>query len=195
MACQFAQDTDPRFPLLYFTIDSAILAGVVAVLTLVGWDGFWQRRIQLTAMVGVLVSAIVFAAVIAPATPTGTWIQPHDDLAVRVATVLFHAVAPVLVTMGYLIGPQRQSLRTSLRWSYLWPLTYLGGLAVLAAVVGPGVIPYPSLRPDVMGWPTVLGACLAVTGLIAVLVIGLHVLGRAVARRMTASDTRPTEVP
>lgn len=165
VACQFIQHTDPRLPLVYFTIDSAVLAGVAAALTLGGATGAWVQRLRLAAVVGVGLSAIVFASVIAPASPTGTWFQPHDDLAVRTATLLLHGVAPVLVTTEYVVRPTCLSGRDSVRWSYAWPLSYLLGIAVLAAVAGAAAIPYPFLRPAVSGWPTTVGAYV---GLIAV---------------------------
>lgn len=43
-----------------------------------------------------LVSAVVFATVIAPRTVAGGWFQPSDNRWVRTATVLMHAVIPVL---------------------------------------------------------------------------------------------------
>lgn len=96
--CQFLQRTDPRFPLVYFTVLSGALAGVVALAEVL----FRRRHFvidasRVAAAVGVIVSAVIFAALIAPATPTGTWFQPWDDLWARVATALFHAVAPVLM--------------------------------------------------------------------------------------------------
>jgi hypothetical protein len=123
VVCQFVQDTDPRFPLWYFTIDSAVLAGVAALLALLsgGRRGGW--RLRLAGVIGVCLSAAVFATVIAPATETGTWFQPHDDPVVRTATVLLHGVAPVLVVVDYLARADAPSVRQSLAWSYVWPDT------------------------------------------------------------------------
>lgn len=178
MVCQFNQGTDPRFPLLYFSVDSAVLAVVAAVLTLKGCDSVWSRRLRLAAAVGVLMSAVVFAAVIAPATPTGTWFQPHDDIPVRTATLLIHGVAPVLVTVDYLLRPTPLPPRASTLWAYAWPLAYLAGLGALAGVLGPEVVPYLFMRPSLTGWPTVLAAFVALFVLVGVLGWVLGVLGR-----------------
>lgn len=192
VACQFIQSTDPRFPLVYFTIDSAVLAGVAAALTLRGATGAWVQRLRLAAVVGVGLSAIFFAAVIAPATPTGTWFQPHDDFMVRTATLLLHGVAPVLVTAEYVLRPPRLSLRDSVAWSYPWPLLYLAGIGVLAAVGGAETIPYPFLRPAVTGWPTTV---VAYMGLVAVLgLLGWSVGALADTRWCGSRIDDPTEV-
>jgi hypothetical protein len=181
VVCQFIQRTDPRFPLLYFTVDSAVLAAVAAVLALAGRDGSWVRRVRLAAVVGVVVSGIVFAAVIAPATETGTWFQPHDDLPVRTATVLLHAVAPILVTVDYLMRRSGLSIRATILWSYPWPLGYLAGIGVLAGLVGSEVMPYPFLRPSTSGGATVAGAYVALIVVVGVVGLLLGAGGRWMA--------------
>jgi hypothetical protein len=185
VVCQLVQGTDPRLPLMYFTVDSAILAGAVAVLTLAGRDGTWMWRLRLAAVVGVVISALVFAVLIAPATPTGTWFQPHDDVVVRVATVLMHGVAPVLVAVDYLVRPHRHTIGTTVAWCYPWPLLYVGGLGLLAIVSRQDMIPYPFLQPALVGWPTVAGALLALTAVVTLLGVALAVLDRAMGRRVT----------
>ncbi|WP_006246341.1 Pr6Pr family membrane protein [Mycolicibacterium tusciae] len=184
--CQFTQGTDPRFPLLYFTVDSAVLSAVVALFSLLGWQGERVMRARLTAVVGVLVSAMVFAAVIVPATETGTWFQPHDDLPVRTATVLMHAVAPILVTLDYVLRRNMHSIRIAVLWAYSWPLAYIGGLNVLALILGSDMIPYPFLQPAAVGWPTVAGAVAVLAVLVGLLGAILGVIDHAVARRSVA---------
>lgn len=180
--CQFAQSTDSRFPFLYFSVDSAVLAGVVGLLTLLGWQGEWSARLRLTSAVGVLVSAFVFAAAIAPASGTGTWFQPNDDLWVRAAAVLMHGVAPVLVTLDFALRKYADSVRSAVLWSFLWPLIYLAVLIVGALIVGSNVIPYPFLRPASMGWPTVATAVVVLTVLIGLLGAMLGVSNHACGR-------------
>ncbi|WP_370500196.1 Pr6Pr family membrane protein [Mycolicibacterium sp. jd] len=192
VVCQFMQRTDPRFPLLYFTVDSAILAGAVSALSVAGFKSEWLSRLRLTAAVGVLISAIVFATLIAPASETGTWFQPHDDVAVRVATALMHGVAPIMVTVDAVLRVDTQSIRSTLSWSYLWPLVYMAGLALLAGVVGPDVIPYPFLRPRVVGWPTAVVCLVVLLGLVAALGFSLGLINRAVGRRLGSNATSPT---
>lgn len=178
VVCQFVQRTDPRFPLLYFTVDSAVLSAIAAALALGGWDGPWFTRLRVAATVGVVVSAIVFATVIAPATETGTWFQPHDDLPVRTATLLMHGVAPVLVTVDYLLRDIRLSVRATVLWSYPWPLGYLAGMGLLAWLFGSDVMPYPFLRPSVSGDVTVVGAYLALIAAVGLVGLVIGVLSR-----------------
>lgn len=189
VVCQFVQGTDPRFPLMYFTVDSAILAGVVAALSLASRDGPWVWRLRLAAVSGVVISGLAFAVLIVPATETGTWFQPHDDLAVRVANVLLHGVAPVLVTIDYLIRPPRRSIGTTVAWCYPWPLLYIAGLGLLVAVGRQDAIPYPFLQPALVGWAAVGGALLAFNALVGVLGVALALLNRATSRCL-ADDPR-----
>ncbi len=194
--CQFTQHTDPRCPFWYFSVDSAVLVGVVAALTLWGWRGRWCVRARLTSVVGVWVSAIVFAAVIAPATQTGTWFQPHDDLRARAATVLMHGVAPIIVTLDGVLRNHAPSIRGAVLWSYPWPLSYLGAVIALALIFGSTVIPYPFLRPAQTGWPVVLAAIGVLTVLVGLSGAALGFLCRARAPRTgLMSPTRHLSFP
>ena len=184
---QFMQHTDPRFPLWYFTVDSAIFAGIAAAADLVSPQARWVGVLRHTAAAGVVVSAVIFAAVIAPASPSGTWFQGHDDLRVRVATVLFHAVAPVLVIGCYLLRPTGIRGRAAAGYALLWPLAYLLGLCVMVGVRGPGIIPYPFLAPGQMGWGIVGLAAGLLTVLIAGTGAGLGAMNRRGSR--TALDS------
>jgi hypothetical protein len=172
---QFVQRTDPRFPLVYLTIDSAVLEAAVLSASMASGRDRWPR-VRGAATLGVIVSALVYAAVIAPATPTGTWFQPHDDLAVRTATVLLHGVAPVLVLIdfaghAYPEGPIRREVA---RW-LIWPTAYLAAVVLTAAA---GVtVPYDFIRPSVVGLP---GAIAGTAGALCLFAAaGVALLGTA----------------
>lgn len=114
---------------------SGALAGVAALAEVL----FRRRHFVIDASrvataVGVIFSAVIFAALIAPASPTGTWFQPWDDLWVRVATALFHAVAPVLIATDFVLRPPALSLPQWIAAACSLPLTYLAFLAVAASV-------------------------------------------------------------
>lgn len=150
--CQFIQDTDPRFPLVYFTVLSGVIVGLVAVVAIsIRGHSAIVERARITATVGVVVSAIIFATVIAPASSTGTWFQPWDDAWVRAATVLFHAVAPVLVVADLVLRRSGLSRGEWVLAAYIWPLSYLMLIAVAGTAFGLP-IPYPFLSPAQMGW-------------------------------------------
>lgn len=166
--CQFIQHTDPRFPLVYFTVLSGVLAGLVAALEVTSRPcGLYGDGARLTAAVGVVVSAIIFAALIAPASPTGTWFQPWDDVWVRIATVLFHGVGPILVVADLVLRRPRLTVAQWFMTAYSWPVTYLLALAV-AATTFDVTIPYPFLSPSEMGWSTV---SIAITSLAAAICV------------------------
>lgn len=149
--CQFIQKTDPVFPLWYFTVDSAILAAVVSL-----WSAhrpndqaaIFLRGLATTAVV---LSAIVYAAVIAPMSPTGTWFQPWDDLWVRAALVLMHGIAPFLVVAQFLTyaAPRTGLSRVAATWC-LWPALYVVCMLTAAAFTT-ARIPYAFLDPEEMG--------------------------------------------
>nr|MDT0524906.1 hypothetical protein [Streptomyces sp. DSM 41633] len=139
---------------MYFTVCSGLLAGIVAIVELPDRHARRLGACRVAAAVGVVLSAVIFAVVIAPATPTGTWFQPWDDAWVRTATVLFHGVAPVLVITNLILRQSGLPLWGWLVAAYSWPLLYL---AVIGAAAGTrGVrIPYPFLSPSLMGWSSV----------------------------------------
>ncbi|HUO37167.1 MAG TPA: hypothetical protein VMU34_04655 [Mycobacterium sp.] len=181
VTCQFIQQTDPRFPLVYFTIWSALLAGLTAAATLWRPNWAWLVPARVATTVGVLVSAVIFAAVIAPATPTGTWFQPWDDGLVRAANVLAHGVAPVFVVVDLCTRRPWRRLSGWLAAAYAWPLTYL---AASSALVMFGVGPvYPFLSPSQCGWSTVLMTIAALIVLVGVLTAILRALSVVVCRQ------------
>lgn len=166
---QFVQSTDAIFPLLYFTVDSAVFAGGVACLAVLRPPSDKLVLLRASSSVAVLLSAVIYAAVIAPASETGSWVQPHDDYWVRTATFLFHLLIPILVTLDF-IGQDvgRTRLRSVLLSCLAWPLLYL---AAVGAVTGLGVarMPYPFLDPSKFGAYVVLQSAGVMTLLIAIL--------------------------
>ncbi|EHB48693.1 hypothetical protein MycrhDRAFT_5534 [Mycolicibacterium rhodesiae JS60] len=182
VTCQFVQHTDPRFPLLYFTVDSAVLAAVTAAITLTRPQFRYLPALRVTSAVAVVVSALIFATVIAPATPTGTWIQPHDDNWVATATILMHGVAPLLVSIALPSLP----LPMYLRYGYLWPVVYLAALVVVATL-GSVPMPYPFLAPSQIGCPGAIASAVALAAIIAAVSCALYGLNRLL--RIQATQT------
>lgn len=188
VVCQLVQGTDPAPALTYYTVDSAVLLVAALVLGSARPRWAWVDGVRGAATSGVLLSSLVFATLIAPSTPTGTWIQPHDDPWVRVANVLLHGVGPVLATADYFVRPQRPgrgTFVTALRWC-LWPLAYFAVMLPLD-LTGSAHVPYPFLDVHEAGWAAVLGA---VTGLFVV-VLGLGSALVALHRRPGRASPRP----
>lgn len=188
VVCQLVQRTDPTFALAYFTVDSALLLAVTLAASAVRPGMRLVEGLRGAATAGVVLSALVYATVIAPQSATGTWFAPWDDLPVRTATLLMHGVAPFLAVADLLLhdlltGRVRDgaevpvpALRTAVRW-LVWPAAYLVVMTAVQ-VSGVGQIPYPFLRAEslaallpVVGAAVVL--CAATAG-IGVLLVLLH---------------------
>ncbi|TQE17486.1 hypothetical protein SipoB123_36455 [Streptomyces ipomoeae] len=167
VVCQFVQRTDPTPPLLYFTVDSALLAAAVLIRRLLQGpeSGAWGERIHGSAVVGVVLSSLVYATVIAPSGPTGTWFGAHDDGWTNTATILLHGAAPVLVAAEFLISPC--SLTSTLReatFLAVWPAAYLAAVGALCWS-GAATMPYLFLRPSQFG---AIGVTAAIATLYAI---------------------------
>lgn len=180
-ACQFIQQTDSRFALLYFTVASAVLASITSAMACISPGLAWLAPMRIASATGVLLSAIVFATVIAPATPAGGWFQPWDDRWVRTATVLMHGTAPVLVAVDVAIRPRWRPLTSWVLAGLSWPLTYLAAMGVLS-MTGAATMPYPFLQPSRAGWPAVGGAIAILALLVVALSATLFVVNRVIAR-------------
>lgn len=185
VVCQFLQGTDPTFPLWYFTVDSAILTGLAALASLARPDSDAVGALRGAGTTGVLLSGAIFTTVIAPNTPTGTWFQPWDDPWVRAATVLFHAVGPVVAIAHFLTRPASPApfWHVVTRWC-AWPAAYLAVMLALQAV-GAATIPYAFLQPEQMGGVLpVVGVCWALLVIFAGAGGALLLTHRRMARRV-----------
>lgn len=185
--CQFIQRTDPTAPLAYFTIWSALLTTGVLIAEVIRPRPV-PSVVRGAAAVGTVISGIIFATVIVPATPTGTWFQPHDDAWIRTGNVLLHGVAPFLVAADFAVTPLDRSRpwRQAVRWC-AWPLLYL---VVMFILQGAGLtrVPYSFLDP---------AQSVPVLIVVAVLVLALLFLlvGRALIALNRAANTRTTTAP
>ena len=192
LACQVVQTTDPTPILCYFTMDSAILQAAIMVMLLsravtrIEPSTTWAAA-RLTVVTGMVVSGAVYAAVIAPTSPSGGWwFNPADDPAVKTATTLIHGVATLLAIAEYVASGTPLPMRRA--WLALWwPGAYLAVMEVLSAA-GVQTIPYPFLEPAVAGWWTI-ASCIGL--MVVVLAVAVALL-RAATRR----DARqPVDAP
>lgn len=202
--CQFLQHTDQRQPMSYFTVWSAILAAIVLTIEATRPSTAHEARqvpracvwatIHGSAVVGCAVSGLVFATVIAPSTPTGTWFQPWDDYWVRAANVLMHGLGPSLAVLAYGLTPlpgwqSRRPWRAAAVWCW-WPVTYLSVMGVFTAV-GVTSIPYPFLDPSSSPLPLVGGALMAVSVVFLVVGRALTFLNTFIQRSTTKGMREP----
>lgn len=193
---QFIQYTDPTFPLLYFTVDSALLLAGALIASSLRPDSARIATIRGAATVAVLLSALIYATVIAPASSTGTWFQPWDDGYVRAAMVVQHAAAPVVALADFLLHPYPAGAKrgTVLRWC-AWPVAYFIPVTVLD-VAGIATMPYPFLAIDTLSdLPAVLGAMVALSLLVGALGYGLLTLHGVTARHLNTPARGPSGDP
>lgn len=166
---QFLQHTDATFPLLYFTVDSAVLMVLVLTVSLTRPRSSTMDVVRGAATIGVVVSGVIYATVIAPNSATGTWFAPWDDMVVRTSTVLMHGIGPFLAVADFLTHDYPSvSTRKTIAWWCAWPMAYIFAVTTLAGV-GIGHIPYPFLSPQTGGG--VLGVAAAMAALTAIVAL------------------------
>ncbi|MER6562754.1 Pr6Pr family membrane protein [Streptomyces sp. NPDC001027] len=190
VVCQFVQRTDPTPALLYFTVDSAVLATAVMLLGLPHGpaDSVRADRVRGAAVVGVVFSSLVYMTVIAPSSPSGTWFGAHDDAWARTATVLLHGAAPALVVVEFLLTPYALAATwreaTRLTW---WPTAYLAVVGTLSWS-GAATMPYVFLRPSRFGAINVAVAVAVLYAVVVALGVALASAHRAVRRRHRTAE-------
>jgi len=185
VVCQFVQTTDTTFPLLYFTVCSAVLLAGALVVTLVRPGVRYLDAVRGAATAGVVLSGLIFATVLAPVNNGGAWFAPHDDIWVRAANVLLHGVGPALAIVDLSLNPLAAAprpWRTATGWC-LWPLAWVA-VALPLDLTGTAEVPYEFLRirgaADV---PLVLGAMLGLFCLVVLIGRALLVVSKAEVSR------------
>jgi hypothetical protein len=190
LGCQAVQTTDPTPLLCYFTMDSAILQAAIMFMLLtravtrVEPSTAWAAA-RLTVVTGMVVSGVVYAAVIGPTSPSGGWwFNPADDPAVKTATTLIHGAATLLAIAEYVASGTSLPVRRA--WLGLWwPGAYLAVMEVLSAA-GLQTIPYPFLEPAVARWWTI-ASCVGLVVVVLAVAVGLL---RAAAMECTRRPAR-----
>ena len=144
----------------YFTIQSNILllAGVATLAADPGRDGRIWRIVRLDAMLGIVITGLVYATVLAGTDhPTGAGWWSNLGL---------HYLAPWWALAGWLVlGPRPRVDRHALAWAALWPLLWIGYTLAHGAVTH--WYPYPFV--DVAD----LGYAVAVRNLLAIVLIAV----------------------
>jgi hypothetical protein len=157
----------------YFTIQSNVLVLVTAVAIVLrpDTDGRLWRVLRLDAVLGILITGIVYATVLAGLNdPQG---------AAAFANAGFHYFSPWWALAGWLLfGPRPRIDRGTLGRAVLWPVLWIG--YTLAHGAASGWYPYPFTDVAELGYPTVL-VNLAV---ILLITVALAALLRALDRRL-----------
>jgi hypothetical protein len=151
----------------YFTIQSNLL--VLASAALIAWrpdgDGPFQRVLRLDALLGIVVTGLVYETVLAPLVhPTGLalWI-----------TIAFHYFAPWFTTIGWLLfGPRPRIDDRTLLLAFIWPALWIA--YTFAHGAASDWYPYPFLDVTDIGYARALRNT-------AVVLLGAAVLALAFA--------------
>lgn len=186
----FAPDPEPGNPGLatrlvrfvsYFTVQSNAAVVLAALAVLVGRDLTItrERALRLAAVVGITVTGVVYATLLAGD-------MPKEGLS-RVASLLLHFVMPPAAVLAYVVvGPW-----VGLRWSdlprmLLWPVAWIGWTLLHGELAG--WYPYGFVDVGKHGYGTVLGVVLGI--LVAAAALGPPII----AYDRWRAAPRPAEV-
>ena len=157
----------------YFTIQSNLLVLALAISLVVapGRDGRVWRVLQSDALLGIIITGLVFTTVLAGQVQhhgIGVWLN-----------AAFHYFAPVWALAGWLLfGPRPRLDLATIGWMFAWPLLWLAYTFGHGAATG--WYPYPFLDVGVHGYG------IALRNAVAVVVLGLIIIGvmRFIDRRL-----------
>jgi hypothetical protein len=169
----------------YFTIQSNLLV-LIATVALVrdpGRDGRVWRVIRLDALLGIVITGIVYSTILAGQ------VELHG--AAYLADLGFHYIAPWVTLLGwFLFGPRPRIDGRTLAWAAVWPALWIGYTLAHGAVTD--WYPYPFTDVTGLGYPAVLINLGAVVLLAAVLAAVLRLLD---TRLPSGSATDPEAAP
>lgn len=165
----------------YFTIQSNLLVGVVAVLLALNpsRDGRLFRAVRTGGLFGITVTLLVYQFLLSP-------IVNFTGLA-AVSNVGLHYVVPAAAILAWVVcGPHPRSTWRALLLAMLWPLAFV--VLTIGQGLVTGFYPYPFVNIAVLGFPR---AALNGLGILALLLaIGaVYVLLDAwISRKLRASE-------
>ena len=155
----------------YFTIQSNLFV-LVATITLAinpARDGRRWRVIRLDALLGIVITGLVFGIVLAKLvhlTGLAFWV-----------TVGFHYVSPWMTLLGWLLfGPRPRISWSTVGLSFIWPALWIVYTFVHGAVIR--WYPYPFLNPDRIGYPSALWNTVIILMGAGILALALKALDR-----------------
>jgi hypothetical protein len=153
----------------YFTIQSNLIVLASAFLLALSpqRDGRIWRVVRLDALLGILITGLVFAIVLAP--------QVHLTGAALVATIGFHYISPWATVLAWaLFGPRPRITWATVLASFLWPVLWLVYIFIQGAFTD--WYPYPFLDAVDLGIRTAMRNALLVLALGIACAAGFKVL-------------------
>ncbi|WP_460246612.1 Pr6Pr family membrane protein [Streptomyces sp. BYX5S] len=165
----------------YFTIQSNILVLACAVSLMLhpGRDGRLWRVLRLDALLGITITGLVFAIVLAP--------QVHLAGVSMWITVGLHYIAPPMTLVGWLLfGPRGRLDAATVRGAFVWPALWIAYTLVHGAVTD--WYPYPFLDVHERGYGVALRNIAGVIVIAAALAWLFSWLDRRLTRRRSLPD-------
>lgn len=160
----------------YFTIQSNVLVLAVSLLLMLrpGRGSPLLRVLHLDALLGIAVTGLVFAIVLAPL------IDPQGVAAAVNAGL--HVVSPIAAVLGWiLVGPRGWVDRQVIGRAFLWPVAWIAYTLAHGALTG--WYPYPFLDVAELGYPrSLLNIAVVLAVAFALALVALRV-DRRLARR------------
>jgi hypothetical protein len=159
----------------FFTIQSNLLVGVAALLLATRLERSCTAFavLRLTGLVAILVTGIVFHAVLAQLLNLSGW--------ARLGNELVHTIVPVMAVIGWLmVGPRGLVSKRVVWLSLIFPLCWLAFTIIRGAIIG--WYPYPFLDVGQIGYARAAVNC----AWVAVLLFGLAAGATALDRRFGA---------
>jgi hypothetical protein len=156
----------------YFTIQSnlIVLAAAIVVVLSPLRDGPIWRVVRLDALIGITITGLVYAIVLAP--------QVHLTGAALVATIGFHYISPWAAVLAWLVfGPRPRMTWATVLGAFVWPVLWLVYIFVQGAFTR--WYPYPFLDVTKLGFAAALRNALFVLLIGIVLACVAKVLDRA----------------
>jgi hypothetical protein len=153
----------------YFTIQSnlLLLTATVALVRDPRRDGRVWRVIRLDALLGIVITGIVYGTILAGQ------VELHG--AAYLADLGFHYIAPWAALLGWLVfGPRPRIDARTLAWAAIWPALWIG--YTLAHGAATDWYPYPFADVTILKYPRVLANLGAVVLLAAFLAAALRLL-------------------
>jgi hypothetical protein len=153
----------------YFTIESnlLVLAAAVSLILRPGRDGRGWRVLHLDALLGIVITGLVFGIVLAGQVH-------HTGFAVWVNAGL-HYFAPWWALAGWLLfGPRPRIGWSAIAWAFVWPIAWIGYIFLHGAVTG--WYPYPFMNAHTHGYAVAVRNTAIVVVLGAVIALALKAL-------------------
>jgi hypothetical protein len=159
----------------YFTIESnlLVLAAAVSLVLAPGRDGRRWRVLRLDALLGIVITGLVFGLVLAGLvhpTGLGAWVNAG-----------FHYFSPWWALAGWLLfGPRPRIGWPTVAWAFAWPIAWVGYTFIHGAVTG--WYPYPFLNAHTHGYAVAVRN----TGVVVLLGIVIALVLKALDGRLPA---------